>query len=1264
MSKVYKVLIVFICVLSTAIFAVAGTLFFAKNNSNNVNDNSSISDNTNNSNDNSNNQSSNIGFDDIYFAGDDEVTGASEALKELKGGAICVEPGANIVIDNGHIENHENKYGGAVFVSAGATFTMNGGSIEYNYSQYGGAIYLEKDSKCFINAGSISNNKAEKAPAIYVESGAELYVDGELVEFISNEFFTYNSVEVNFYVDGELVKTVTQSANVLNLAHAPLSYQNCNGYFFDEECTMAIERGESLENNQTESVQTFSASSTSSSLVNLYTKTATTDELKFTLSDDSTCYLVSGENATGDIIIPKEYNRTPVKLAIGAFKNNTSISSVVLSSNVTAISNSAFYGSSIESVSFVNNLITSIEESAFENCESLETLNLPNSIKTLGNYIFRNCTNLTSINIPESVTKVGDQMFASCINLVEVNFNAISCNAITKSSADNFKSAGVNSTGIIVNIGEKVEGIPSYMFFVSNTNYAGNITKVNFTENSVCSVIGNYTFSYTNINEINLPDSLTYIGVYAFSYCPELETINLPKNLTTIHTYAFHSCYKIKTINVYSDKITGLTETSSLFSNVGNSVSGGTTVYIKNNVTTIPKYLFYVDGTRYNNIQNVIFEEGSVCETIEYAAFGKCNKITSIELPNSIKTLTSAFTMCSRLTDIVMSESLEYIGGYCFIDCTNLKSITIPESVTYIGNYAFANNNSLATINYNAINISNNIVNYSNIFGDIGKNLESGTTINIGKNVQSIPAYLFIPVSGKTNNIKTVNFAENSICTSIGASAFSNCVNLENFTMPNSLTSIGESAFSGCDKLKIIKIPENVKTIGNFAFKDCKSCSYVIYNAKKLTTPLTEESNIFANLGDYVGSQIHIGDSAEEVPDYLTHYSEASYNHAVQLIRFLSTDDSVCERIGKYALYGDIIGGRYGVELPNSLKTIDDYAFYKTQVNSVTFNNSLETIGAYAFANCSYIQTISLPLSLKTIGESAFASCSKLTSLTLSENISAIGLNAFKNCTSIETLNYNVIEFETNPTNDLNLFTNLGNSTTNGTIVNIGANVKSIPNYLFRQSYNSNNIVEVKFAENSVCESIGVSSFDNCGNLKILTIPENIKTIGMWAFCKCYMLEQINFNAVNCLDFTSGNATFTMSGQNSSGITINIGSNVEKIPAYFVYDSNDSFRPNLVAVNFEENSVCQSIGNAAFSYYTTLKSVNIPESVTKIGYAAFSGCTAIENLSFAGGASDWYISESSSATSGTDIVLGENMVDDIQRLTTDYKYFYFYKKNS
>ena len=163
--------------------------------------------------------------------------------------------------------------------------------------------------------------------------------------------------------------------------------------------------------------------------------------------------------------------------------------------------------------------------------------------------------------------------------------------------------------------------------------------------------------------------------------------------------------------------------------------------------------------------------------------------------------------------------------------------------------------------------------------------------------------------------------------------------------------------------------------------------------------------------------------------------------------------------------------------------------------------------------------------------------------------------------------------------------TSIGNSAFWGcsglTSVTIPNNVTSIGNSAF---WGCSGLTSVTIG-NSVT-SIGGSAFENCSGLTSVTIPNSVTSIGGSAFRGCSGLTTLNFNAINCQDFYNGDY-YNPFG--TSLTTVNIGDSVQRIPVYFVRGCSG------------------------------LTSVTIPNSVTSIGYSAFSWCSGLTSINVASG---------------------------------------------
>ena len=173
---------------------------------------------------------------------------------------------------------------------------------------------------------------------------------------------------------------------------------------------------------------------------------------------------------------------------------------------------------------------------------------------------------------------------------------------------------------------------------------------------------------------------MTSIGEYTFSNCTSLTSVVIGYSVTTIGCRAFKDCTALLGIGYNATECADFSFENYVFSKAGQS-GEGITVRIGANVKKIPRYIFCPqanDSSYSPKITSVIFEVGSICESIGSSAFDSCSSLTSVTIPDSVTS----------------------IGSSAFEDCYSLTSITIPDSVTSIGFYAFEYCDSLTSVYY------------------------------------------------------------------------------------------------------------------------------------------------------------------------------------------------------------------------------------------------------------------------------------------------------------------------------------------------------------------------------------------------------------------------------------------------------------------------------------------------------------------------------------------------------------------------------------
>ena len=237
-----------------------------------------------------------------------------------------------------------------------------------------------------------------------------------------------------------------------------------------------------------------------------------------------------------------------------------------------------------------------------------------------------------------------------------------------------------------------------------------------------------------------------------------------------------------------------------------------------------------------------------------------------------------------------------------------------------------------------------------------------------------------------------------------------------------------------------------------------------------------------------------------------------------------------------------------------------------------------EEVAVIKLIDSSYSGEIIIPESVKFNG--------------ITYSVTSIGESAFYICKSL--------------TGELiipNSVTSIGREAFNGctglTSVTIGNSVTSIGNYAFR---GCSGLTSVTIG-NSVT-SIGYSAFRDCDGLTSIEIPNSVTSIGGYAFFDCSSLTSIVWNAIKCADpsWADGERFF-----DDSISTFIFGNAVQYIPAYICDDMS-----KLTSIEIP-NSVT-SIGYGAFNGCTGLTSIDISNSVTSIGEYAFYGCTGLTSI--------------------------------------------------
>jgi len=866
---------------------------------------------------------------------------------------------------------------------------------------------------------------------------------------------------------------------------------------------------------------------------------------------------------------------------------NITIPTEIDEKKVTSIGSNAF--ESCKCLSSINlpEGITNIEGYAFSECSSLKEINLPEGITNIEEWVFSGCSSLTEINLPEGITNIEGYAFSECSSLKEINLPE----GITSIGGGAFRGC---SRLIEIKLPEGITSIGGGVF------YGCSSLKEIILPEGIISIGGGAFSGCSSLTEINLPEGITSIGVGAFSGCSSLTEIKLPEGITSIEYETFYGCSSLTEI-ILPEGIT------SIGTYAFSGCSSLTEIILPEGITSIGGGVF----RGCSSLTEIKLPEGIT--SIEGEAFSGCSSLTEIKLPEDITNIEDyAFSDCSSLTEIILPQGITSIGQFALSGCSSLTEIKLPEGITSIREGTFSSCSSLIEIN-----LPEGI---TSIGGEAFCGCSSLTEIKLPEGITSIGYYAFNGCS----SLKEISIPRRM--TNIKFGTFGDCSSLTKVTIPKSIINIRGEAFYGCGEridvyyegtreewnqikqsVDVADEPSGLKYGSSYYDSDNDievsygegyyvyiHCNSVISGDNRQDAFINVDNNSLSytktygdaafqlegisKIGD--GTLVYTVTSGKDVVEVspsgmvtIKNIGEAAitismdatehYRKAKSKIIWITVNKEAVQIVSDY---------QYSVE-SNGEITITGYTGKETSilVPAEIDGKKVTTIGADAFSDCEFLQSVILPEGITSIKESAFSDCESLRSVVLPKGITNIGSYAFS-------------------------YSGLRNIVLPEGITNIGSG-----------AFSSTGLKSIILPEGITY--IRAETFNECFSLTSITIPKSVTRIGGYAFG--YDREFVDIDQVD-IYYPGSEAEWKQISKNGEWLSV-AGEEYNEWSIEFIYhynygsSENDTRLDAVITIASDKQSYTKTCGDAAFQL----------EGITKTGdgtlvYSVTSGNDVVE----------------------------------------------------
>ncbi len=709
---------------------------------------------------------------------------------------------------------------------------------------------------------------------------------------------------------------------------------------------------------------------------------------------------------------------------------------------------------------------------------------------------------------------------------------------------------------------------------------------------------GEYVFAdMRNLKVIRFESEELYeIADYSFHNCTSLKSVDLTQSIKVVQLFAFSNCTNITTFTYYfgtNIKSADLRAIATLYYQTsGNSGSTSSDM-----CGTSVKWTFDpITGTL------TISGTGNMYDFSDGRALPWQANLLNIKTLKVEEGVTSigknAFSGAQNLQTIRLPSTLTWIDNYAFLGCVGITDATIQRAATSPVNEGIGN--TLLTNKLRYLGSSSVTPTPTVISGQLGTthtwsyNPNTYTLTITALSVagsEVMPQVTPVPWAHLMTSIRSLVIGEGIYTVATGAMA--NASALTTISFPSTMVTVADGAFAGCNAIVGATVARSSSlpvTVGN-------------NNGKLNTISLTYTSG---------------GSSSTTVGGNLPNNLKWTYDIATRVMTITGT------------------GSMAAFDASNPIPWYQ----YTTSIEKLVVGEGVTSIANSAFSGATALRTVTLPSTITRVENNAFNNCTLTTATagcaerqltivssgnqSLKDKIIYLGEGTSSNPSTPDTSNtlLNGLTWSYNSTTHTLTISGTGEMAAFGTS-------NPIPWYS-----NMTSIQRVTIGEG--VKSIAASAFSGATALLYVSLPSTMATIGTNAFSGCTQIAGATVQRLSgTVAISSGNQYLTnkltyLNGGGSTNVTDSGTMN------YGLSWSYDDTTKTLVLSGDGEMALIttqapwsqytskietlivsegvRTIADYAFSGATSLSTVRLPSTLTRIGNYAFQICNKLNSV--------------------------------------------------